>query len=190
MLESLNVPYAKLIVDIIVLVSVTSCLNSALYTASRMLFSLSKRGDAPRIAQVTYVSRTPVFAVLLSTAMAFLCTFANYLAPAEVFNFLLASSGAIALLVYLVIAISQLRMRQKLLASGHQLTLKMWLFPWLTWAVIVFIVFALGVMFVMPQHRIEVTATLVLAGGILLIGVFNHRQKAQPGRLGAVGKAV
>ncbi len=143
-LEHLHIPYAKLIVDIIVLVSVTSCLNSALYTASRMMYSLSKRGDAPKIAQVTSVSRTPVYAVLLSTAMAFLCTFANYLAPAEVFNFLLASSGAIALLVYLVIALSQLRMRKKLLAQGHQLKLKMWLFPWLTWAVILFISSAPG----------------------------------------------
>jgi GABA permease len=31
---------------------------------------------------------------------------ANYLVPAKVFGFLMASSGAIALLVYLVIAIS------------------------------------------------------------------------------------
>jgi L-asparagine transporter-like permease len=42
---------------------------------------------------------------------AFLCVFANFVAPAAVFEFLLASSGAIALLVYLVIAVSQLRMR-------------------------------------------------------------------------------
>ncbi|MCY1357595.1 GABA permease [compost metagenome] len=179
-LETLNIPYAKLIVDIIVLVSVTSCLNSALYTASRMLFSLSKRGDAPRIAQVTNASRTPVFAVLLSTAMAFLCTFANYLAPAEVFNFLLASSGAIALLVYLVIAMSQLRMRKKLLASGHQLTLKMWLFPWLTWAVIIFIVAALAIMMIRPDHRMEVVATTLLTIAVVCSGLLvSQRRKAQ-----------
>jgi L-asparagine transporter-like permease len=32
--------------------------------------------------------------------------------------------------------------------------------PWLTWAVIGFIVRALGVMIVMPQHRLEVSLTL------------------------------
>lgn len=190
-LEHLNIPYAKLIVDIIVLVSVTSCLNSALYTASRMMYSLSKRGDAPKIAQVTSASRTPVYAVLLSTAMAFLCTFANYLAPAEVFNFLLASSGAIALLVYLVIALSQLRMRKKLLAQGHQLTLKMWFFPWLTWAVIVFIVGALVIMMIRPDHRMEVVATALLTVVVVCSGllVSNRRNKAQR-EAGLVGDAA
>ena len=178
-LEHLHVPYAKLIVDIIVLVSVTSCLNSALYTASRMIYSLSKRGDAPRIAQKTNSKRTPVYAVLLSTAMAFLCTFANYLAPAEVFNFLLASSGAIALLVYLVIAMSQLNMRKKLDQQGHAFALKMWLFPWLTWAVIVFIVAALGIMLIRPDHRMEVFATALLTVGVVAAGllVANRRKR-------------
>ncbi|MDF3936484.1 GABA permease [Pseudomonas citronellolis] len=190
-LEHLHIPYAKLIVDIIVLVSVTSCLNSALYTASRMMYSLSKRGDAPKIAQVTSVSRTPVYAVLLSTAMAFLCTFANYLAPAEVFNFLLASSGAIALLVYLVIAISQLNMRKKLLAQGHQLTLKMWLFPWLTWAVIIFIVAALVIMMIRPDHRMEVVATALLTIVVVCSGLLvSNRRKAQQRATGVVADAA
>ncbi|MBP5151161.1 amino acid permease, partial [Pseudomonas protegens] len=49
-LDRMGIPNAKLIVDLVVLVAVTSCLNSALYTASRMLFSLGKRGDAPAAA--------------------------------------------------------------------------------------------------------------------------------------------
>ena len=189
-LEHLHIPYAKLIVDIIVLVSVTSCLNSALYTASRMMYSLSKRGDAPKIAQVTSVSRTPVYAVLLSTAMAFLCTFANYLAPAEVFNFLLASSGAIALLVYLVIALSQLRMRKKLLAQGHQLKLKMWLFPWLTWAVILFIVGALVIMLIRPDHRMEVVATTLLTVVVVCSGLLVSNRRKSQRAAGLVGDAA
>ncbi|MEP9318715.1 GABA permease [Pseudomonas sp. LABIM340] len=189
-LEHLHIPYAKLIVDIIVLVSVTSCLNSALYTASRMMYSLSKRGDAPKIAQVTSASRTPVYAVLLSTAMAFLCTFANYLAPAEVFNFLLASSGAIALLVYLVIAMSQLRMRKKLLAQGHQLKLKMWLFPWLTWAVIIFIVGALVIMLIRPDHRMEVVATTLLTVVVVCSGLLVSNRRKSQRAAGLVGDAA
>ncbi len=71
-------------------------------------------------------------AVLLSTGAAFLTVIVNYYAPAKVFKFLIDSSGAIALLVYLVIAISQLRMRKILLAQGGEIKLKMWLYPWLT----------------------------------------------------------
>ncbi len=105
-LELLHIPYAKLIMDGVILLSVTSCLNSALYTASRMLYSLSRRGDAPAIMGRTNRSKTPYVAVLLSTGAAFLTVVVNYYAPAKVFKFLIDSSGAIALLVYLVIAVS------------------------------------------------------------------------------------
>ncbi|MGB8973205.1 MAG: amino acid permease, partial [Pseudomonas capeferrum] len=49
-LDTLGVPHAKAIIDFVVLTSVTSCLNSSLYTASRMVYSLSRRGDAPACA--------------------------------------------------------------------------------------------------------------------------------------------
>ena len=186
-LERMGIPNAKLIVDIVVLVAVTSCLNSALYTASRMLFSLARRGDAPAVAKRTNDSGTPYWAVMLSTGAAFLAVFANYVAPAAVFEFLLASSGAIALLVYLVIAVSQLRMRQKRTAAGETLTFKMWLFPGLTYAVMVFIVGTLTIMLFQEAHRVEIIATGVLSLLVVAAGLFvssRNRRKAQ--RVGAV----
>ena len=172
-LDRMGIPNAKLIVDIVVLIAVTSCLNSALYTSSRMLYSLSKRGDAPAAAKRTNAAGTPYWAVMMSTGAAFVAVFANYVAPAAVFEFLLASSGAIALLVYLVIAISQLRMRQKRMALGETISFKMWLFPGLTYAVIVFIVAILTIMLFQEAHRVEIMATgllsiLVVAAGLLV----------------------
>ena len=181
-LQLMGVPHAKLIVDIVVLIAVTSCLNSALYTSSRMLFSLSKRGDAPAMAQRTTSSGTPHYAVLLSTAAAFLTVFANYVAPAQVFEFLLASSGAIALLVYLVIAVSQLRMRRQRMARGEQIDFKMWAFPVLTWATIFFIVGVLTLMLIRPDHRAEVISTALLSIGVVAAGLLVARKrKAEKG---------
>ena len=172
-LDRMGIPNAKLIVDIVVLIAVTSCLNSALYTSSRMLYSLSKRGDAPAAAKRTNAAGTPYWAVMMSTGAAFVAVFANYVAPAAVFEFLLASSGAIALLVYLVIAVSQLRMRQKRTALGETISFKMWLFPGLTYAVIVFIVAILTIMLFQEAHRVEIMATgllsiLVVSAGLLV----------------------
>lgn len=80
----------------------------------------------------------------------------NYYAPAKVFKFLIDSSGAIALLVYLVIAVSQLRMRKNsasrrkrnspadvALSVAHPL-------------VIGFITFVLVVMLFRPAQQLEV----------------------------------
>ncbi|WP_341522231.1 GABA permease [Pseudomonas sp. G.S.17] len=185
-LDMMGIPNAKMIVDIVVLIAVTSCLNSALYTASRMLFSLGKRGDAPAVAKRTTQSGTPYWAVMLSTGAAFLAVFANYVAPAAVFDFLLASSGAIALLVYLVIAVSQLRMRQKSIAAGESVAFQMWLFPWLTWAVIVFIVAVLGVMLIQESHRVEILATGLLSLLVVAAGLFVARRR----KIERAGKVV
>ena len=160
-----------------VLIAVTSCLNSALYTSSRMLFSLSNRGDAPAVAKRTNASGTPYWAVMMSTGAAFLAVFANYVAPSAVFEFLLASSGAIALLVYLVIAISQLRMRQKRMALGETISFKMWLFPGLTWAVIVFIVAILTVMLFQEAHEVEIIDTGLLSIFVVTAGLLVARRR-------------
>ncbi|CDL51425.1 gamma-aminobutyrate transporter [Klebsiella pneumoniae] len=83
------------------------------------------------------------------------------------FKFLIDSSGAIALLVYLVIAVSQLRMRKILQAQGGEIRLRMWLYPYLTWLVIAFITFVLVVMLFRPAQQLEVISTGLLALGII-----------------------
>ncbi len=86
--------------------------------------------------------------------------------------------------MYLVIAVSQLRMRQKRIAAGEAIDFKMWLFPWLTWAVIVFIVAVLTIMLIQQEHRIEIIATGALS--LLVIGagmIVSRRRNA--GRVGA-----
>lgn len=175
-LELMNIPHAKLLVDVVVLIAVASCMNSSIYIASRMLYSLGKRGDAPTVVKKTSAASVPRAAVIASTVLGAGVTLLSYFMPAGLFQFLLASSGAIALLVYLVIAVSQLRMRKILQGRNIALTFKMWLFPWLTWVVIVFICAALGVMLLTPEHRLEVSSTLGLALLISLVGVITARQ--------------
>ncbi|WP_327438137.1 GABA permease [Pseudomonas donghuensis] len=186
-LELMNIPHAKLMMDVVVLVAVASCMNSSIYIASRMLFSLGKRGEAPRQVKLTSAVGVPRAAVTASTVLGAVITVVSHFAPAGLFQFLLASSGAIALLVYLVIAVSQLRMRRMLLKQKVELTFRMWLFPWLTYLVIVFISAALGVMLVTPEHRAEVTTTIGLALVISFIGIITTRQHGQPVKVPSVG---
>ncbi|MNH12595.1 GABA permease [compost metagenome] len=89
--------------------------------------------------------------------------------------------------MYLVIAVSQLRMRRMLLKQKVELTFRMWLFPWLTYLVIAFISAALGVMLVTPEHRAEVTTTIGLALVISFIGIITTRQHGQPAKVPSVG---
>ncbi|WP_409280881.1 GABA permease [Pseudomonas defluvii] len=177
-LEIMHIPNAKLVIDIVVLLAVASCMNSQVYTGSRMLYSLAQRGDAPRFLTRVSLAQVPCAAVACTTVLGVVATFINYFAPDNVFKFLLSTSGAVALLVYLVIAISQLCLRKKMLAAGESLHFRMWLFPWLTWVVILFISGALISMFFIPAYRSEITATGLLAIMIICLGLMNSRRES------------
>jgi len=176
-LEVLNVPGAKLLVDLVVLVAVTSCMNSGLYTASRMLYSLGARGQALSMTKRISGSGVPTVAVIFSTLAGFAGCLVNYVFPGKVFGFLLSTTGAIALLVYLVIAVSQLRMRARADREGRPLELKMWLFPWLTWLVIGTIVMVLGYMLFSDAYRYETLMTAGVTAFILLVSLTQRHAK-------------
>lgn len=167
----LNVPGTKFIIDFVVFIAVCSCMNTGIYIASRMLFSLATRQDAPKsMMKLGGRSGVPSRAVVMSSVAGFVGCFANYAFPGEVFGFLLSTTGAIALLVYLVIAISQLKMRKQLQKQGIEPSFKMWCFPWLTWVVIGLILTVLIYMFVSPDYRYE---TYLSVGVTLLVLFFS-----------------
>lgn len=102
----MGIPYADHIMNAVVLTAVLSCLNSGLYTASRMLFVLSARREAPIGLMRVSPRGVPRAAILFSSVVGFLCVIAAAISPDTVFLFLLNSSGAAILFVYLLIAIS------------------------------------------------------------------------------------
>lgn len=178
-LMTLNVPGTKLIIDSVVFIAVASCMNAALFTSSRMLFSLGTRGDAPKIMTKLTQHGVPRIAVLASTAIGLITCLANYLFPGQVFGFLLSTTGAIALLVYLVIAISQLRLRRYYIANNIEVPFKMWLFPWLTWFVILVILSVLGYMFFSPQYSYETMLSLGITSVVVILGVIVTRKRRE-----------
>ena len=141
---AMGIPYADQIMNAVVLTAVLSCLNSGMYTASRMLFVLAARREAP-VSLITVNKRgVPTAAILSSSIVGFLCVIAAAVSPDTVFTFLLNSSGAIILFVYILIAVSQLILRRR--TSPDKLKVKMWFFPYLTIATIAAMVAVLVMM--------------------------------------------
>ena len=172
--EILGIPGAQWFMNFVVLTSVSSCFVSGHYTASRMLYSLSKRGDAPALFQKTRANGTPVFSVLASCFIAFAIACMNFfdaIQPREILDLLMNTTGMIAMLVYLVIAISQVRLRRKMEREGQEIKLRMWLFPWLSYVVIAFISISLIAMAFLDQYRVLVLSTGIAAFMVMLIGI-------------------
>ena len=81
------------------------------------------------------------------------------------------------MLVYLVIAASHLVLRKQREARGETLSYRMWLFPGLTWATMIFIVGVLISMLFNPQHRAEIIATALLTLGVLITSRIVQRKR-------------
>ncbi|WP_431679470.1 amino acid permease [Kitasatospora sp. KL5] len=177
-LKHVGIPGAAPLMDLIVLTAVLSCLNSGMYTASRMAFSLGQRGDAPKAFAKVTGRGVPLTAILASVVFGFVAVFFNYEFPDTVFKFLLNSSGAVALFVWLVICISQLRMRKIIeRESPEKLTVRMWLYPYLTWATIGMIGFVVAYMFTTHDGRMQMVLSLVAAAVALVAAQVVHRRR-------------
>jgi GABA permease len=163
-LNVLNIPAAGEIMNFIVLTAVLSCLNSGLYTSSRMLFAMAQNGDAPRAFSKVNKKGVPVYAILGCTAISYISVIFNYLSPDKIFLFLVNASGGVALLVYLVIAFSQLRLRRKYEKENPEaLKIKMWLFPYLTYATILVITTIFIMMAFIDSLRSQFYLTALIA---------------------------
>ncbi len=177
--EKLGVPFAATIMNAVVLTSVLSCLNSGLYTASRMLFVLAGRREAPPAVLRVNARGVPTWAILMSTVVGFLCVIAAYLSPDRVFSFLLNSSGAVILFAYTLIAVSQLVLRRRADAEGRRLRFRMWGFPYVTIMTIVAMVAILVSMAVREDTRSQITLGLASWAGLLLVfrALKGYREK-------------
>jgi GABA permease len=155
----MGIPYADHLMNAVVLTAVLSCLNSGMYTASRMLFVLAARREAPpKLVEVTRRG-VPAIAILASSVVGFLSVIAAAVSPDTIFAFLLNSSGAIILFVYLLIAISQIVLRYR--TPDSELRVKMWLFPALSILTAVAIVAILVQMYIQEDVRSQLLLSLL-----------------------------
>jgi GABA permease len=132
-LRALHVPGATLVMSAIILTAVLSALNSGLFASSRMLMALAVNGDAPKIFAKIDARGVPAAAILAGTAFAYLAVVMSYVSPDKVFAFLVTSYGTVAIFVYVLIAVSELKLRKRLeIDSPERLRVRMWGFPHLT----------------------------------------------------------
>ena len=176
-LERLAIPGASLLMNFVVLTAVLSALNSAVYVTSRVLFVLAAQGDAPKSVVRLSPRRVPTRAILIGSSFGFVAVIASEVSPTRVFAFLVDASGALMLMIYLLVALAQLRMRRELEATDPgRLVIRMWGFPWLTWLVIAAIVVTLLSMLWQRGSANELYSSLICLGVVVVACVIRMRR--------------
>lgn len=136
-LTSMGYSWASLAMSGIILTAVLSCLNSAFYVCSRVLFILAEHGDAPPGLVKLNARRVPVRSVWMSSLAGVLGVLAETQFPDTVFAFLVNASGALMVFIYMMVAFAQIRLRRERERTGEPApAVQMWLFPWASYAAI------------------------------------------------------
>ncbi|MFI1400029.1 amino acid permease [Streptomyces sp. NPDC020681] len=182
-LDHLGIPAAGEIMNVVVLVALLSAMNANIYGASRMACSLVGRGQGPAFLGRTF-GGVPRTAVLVSSVFGFGCVLLSYWRPNDVFMWLLNMIGAIILVVWIFIAVSQLLLRRRTEREAPQtLVVKMWLYPTLTWLALA----GMAAIFVLMAREPDTRTQLYYTGGLTLalalVGYVRQlsARRAEPG---------
>ncbi|KAK3317302.1 general amino-acid permease GAP1 [Cercophora scortea] len=111
-IESAGATVLPSIMNGVILVSVISVGNSAVFGSSRTLAALAEQGQAPRI--LAYVDRRgrPLVAILITSAFGLLAYLADVPGQSDIFNWLLAISGLSTIFTWASTCLAHIRLRQ------------------------------------------------------------------------------
>lgn len=170
--------WAGTVITLVAVAALLSALNANLYGASRMIYSLSERGEAPRAFQSTSKSRVPVPAVLVSVAFGFVTVLLEVLFPGAVLDNLLNIVGSTCLVVWGMALLSQIILRRRADRDGTPLPLRMPGFPWLSIAGLVLLLAIFVVGFSDPAGSAQLLSTFTLVAAIAAINWLAQRNKS------------
>jgi GABA permease len=178
-LTTMGFGWASVAMSAIILTAVLSCLNSAFYVCSRVLFVLAEHGDAPQWLVQLNERRVPTRSVWMGSVAGVLGILAAITSSQTVFAFLVNASGALMVFVYMIIAVAHFRLRREREARGAPApALSMWLFPWSSYAAIAGMAAVLIAMAFTPgelarELRVSVLALAVAVGAFLVVDTWR-----------------
>lgn len=174
-----HVPAAAGITNFVVLIAALSAMNSQLYITTRMMFSLSRAGYAPRRFGQLSTRGVPVSALLVSTIGIALATLLIVFYPKSSFTLMMSLAMFGAMFTWFMIFVTHLffRSRQK----GRALKFRMWGYPYLSLLGAALMISIICTTLLTSEFRM--TTLFGVPFLLILSSVFHlHYRKPVPGR--------
>jgi GABA permease len=115
----------------------------------------------------------------VGTLFGYLAVAMSYVSPERVFPFIVDSYGTVAVFVYILIAVSQLRLRARLEREApERLRVKMWGYPGLTIATIAGMLVIVAAMAFIPDQRLPLLFGIISA--LVMVAGYGLRKRFGP----------
>lgn len=178
-LKQIGIPGADQLMNVVILVALLSAMNANIYGSSRIAYSLVERGLGPKVlAKVS--GGVPRVAVLTSCVLGFVCVLLSYWRPNDIFKWLLNMIGAVILVVWIFIAVSQLLLRRRIEREApEKLVVRMWAFPVLTWVALAGMAAIFVLMAREPDTRVQLYSTGAMTLFLSAVGYAWQRARAR-----------
>ena len=189
--DSVGIHAAAGILNFVCLTAVMSVYNSALYSNSRMLYSLAKQGNAPRYLGRLSKGGVPYAGVLTSACVIALAVVVVFLWPRFAFNYLMSVATIAAMLNWAIIMLTEMHFR-KAVAEGYgpgelagrtgkdALEALHFKLPWARvtpWMVLAFMALVVVLMCFSPSYRPAVIAGPIWLAILLAAYQLTHRHQ-------------
>ncbi|KAE8454116.1 hypothetical protein EG329_005040 [Mollisiaceae sp. DMI_Dod_QoI] len=122
-------------INAVIMTSVISAGNHALFAGTRLLYSLSVDGHAPKFFGTLNRNKVPWVAVLATSAISGLCFGASFIGAGQLWTWLQNIVGVSNQLAWIAIALTSIRFRRAMEFQGktHLLSFKNITYPWGPW---------------------------------------------------------
>lgn len=173
-LELANIPGAVGIMEAVIVVALLSACNTQIYGSSRFMQNLAVRGDAPASFARTDARGVPMRAVIVSVVFGFAAVALQYWNPPGLLAFLLNAVGGCLIVLWIVVALSFVRLHPKLVATGEITEVRMWAPAVLPWVMIALAAGVIALMLADADGRFQMLAVAVVVGVIAIAGAIHQ----------------
>ncbi|MET0787472.1 MAG: amino acid permease [Paenisporosarcina sp.] len=163
------------IVNFVVLTSAASACNSAIFSTSRMVYSLAKDKNAPVPLAKLSSGKVPSNALFFSTVVILIAVVLNYVMPEGVFTLITSISTVCFIFIWGITIISHLKYRKTRPDLAKASKFKLPLYPFSNYLILVFLAFVLVVLALAEDTRVALFITPVWF--IMLIVIYQVRKK-------------
>lgn len=170
---------ASSIINFVVISAAVSSTNSFLYSAGRLLFSVTFHGKGKWNETFGHLSKRqlPQNSLILSAVLMGLAPLVTLVIGNQAFNFISSTSTSMFLIIWCLMILTHLAYRKRTPASELN-DFKMPAYPYLDYAILLFFVLMIILLLLLPSYRIPMVAAIITFIVLYLISKFWDKEKS------------